>query len=986
MCHRWLGGVLVQRLLDLSPWAKKVAFLVLLTLIATIVVISGDWQGWVNSQFKTLLYGEAVEDAVRWSGLPPESDHGSKIAAFTNIAVGLLASLLSFEFANSLVTKALDKLAPGFPVFLSAKLSDARASPLSPFAPGQVFVGREEELRFLRRFAGGQAPLLWCCVAGASGMGKTRLAIKWLEALRGSRRKWDAGFLTENVTVAGWRPRRPTAIIVDEPADLDTFWSLIRVLDQDVSKYRHPVRVVLLSSCPVESPLPPADPALKDMAEALRACDVEAQASGALVLQSLSPDHMVAIARGAGHESIADDAAGRPVFGKLGTEPWAELERYGASMIETSFKHFGTDGIRLLALTALAGPFASEVRRRHVSGAAHVGSLQKLFPDVPMERLRAEIPRIEPNMLAQEVLLQVLTSLQVDDARHILDSAYAIDADRASVFTSGLWEMRPEAGGIFYKISGRPGGMDDLACSRSLDRGRFVERINALEFCDLVRGVHMTDRALARGRALKEAIRGTLTRPTPKAPHDNLPDYWVEEHVATPDGLKFRFQQEEAARGRANLARVATLWSELCALTSGWLGNEAIAEVRLEGAGLAAHEYVTHGLSPVAIWAAIQPNLSFAPMNGVAAEGASTIARGLACWGAFNRMPDLTERFLSLSEQWSELAGDRGGEVSRYLRAFCDLIAFGRCEELTTDDVHQRVEEIRKSIAASGAPESGRAFLLSFLIMTSLQKEPDIELVEQHLRELDNLAASLPQMQVLEDMRAIGYGIACRVISRKSDFAAAQATLNKLADLADKSPETFNEELISSYAQVATGERLGLEEEREILDSVTRIGGNPVAGRRVVIEFWYMIAHFHVLKKQVARKYFDNIDGLWAVIDKAYAANPEPKFRYWWSEGFRWWSVGKVALEQQEPVFAKLRSMVGWTWGIDDQGAANQVVSVLSQLAADAMKRGDPEDLLFCIAESKRFARFYPSSVFIQSAIHNYGGTGNMDLSYSIGV
>jgi hypothetical protein len=111
----------------------------------------------------------------------------------------------------------LDRLFPDPPPFLRSDLAAERTRTMTLVeAPPPAFVGREVERETLMSFAvRPKAPFLWRAMIGPTGVGKSRLAVEWLQSLRDAG--WDAGVAAPDSPVPdGWRARRPTAIVIDD--------------------------------------------------------------------------------------------------------------------------------------------------------------------------------------------------------------------------------------------------------------------------------------------------------------------------------------------------------------------------------------------------------------------------------------------------------------------------------------------------------------------------------------------------------------------------------------------------------------------------------------------------------------------------------------------------------------------------------------------------------------------------------------------------
>jgi hypothetical protein len=111
----------------------------------------------------------------------------------------------------------LDRLFPDPPPFLRTDFATECTQTITlQEAPPPAFVGREAEREALVSFAAqSKPPFLWRAMIGPTGVGKSRLAIEWLQNLRDAG--WDAGVAAPDSPVPDdWRARRPTAIVIDD--------------------------------------------------------------------------------------------------------------------------------------------------------------------------------------------------------------------------------------------------------------------------------------------------------------------------------------------------------------------------------------------------------------------------------------------------------------------------------------------------------------------------------------------------------------------------------------------------------------------------------------------------------------------------------------------------------------------------------------------------------------------------------------------------
>lgn len=173
------------------------------------IAVIDQWLDWPLALIKVALPAASVE--VTTSTL-----------AFVSVAAALTGFLM-VGGRRPLV----DRLWPEPPGILNLTLFRQNADPDDPRFAGRTFVGRTEEMRALRRFAGdaGGAVPRWCALTAPHGIGKTRLALEWLDRLQ--KRGWDAGLLGSGKTLQDIERthfRRKAAIVIDEALKDKDLW------------------------------------------------------------------------------------------------------------------------------------------------------------------------------------------------------------------------------------------------------------------------------------------------------------------------------------------------------------------------------------------------------------------------------------------------------------------------------------------------------------------------------------------------------------------------------------------------------------------------------------------------------------------------------------------------------------------------------------------------------------------------------------------
>jgi len=318
------------------------------------------------------------------------------------------------------------------------------------------FVGRIRDLGELERFRDQtKEKFAWLTMIGTSGVGKSRLAIEWLESSRGAN--WDVGIVdpVDRDLLRDWKPRKPTALVIEEAVS-DFKDDLGAALFELSAKgdCAFPVRVVVVDQAK-------PDAGLRD---ARRQKFVEDSESEAFVLGSL-PDQAIKMiadafeSRTISAEKLIEEAAGRPRAALAllsATDPtdYADALRQWTNRIVPKLAPKGNDAepnervdmpisvsIPLIA-SVLAGPIdAAHVRA--CSGSINAARLTRFFPIRRQEEMKIEIPRFEPDDLGQELALRLLEFMDIEERKKTVEMLL-MDQDRLESRLARIWRDRPD--------------------------------------------------------------------------------------------------------------------------------------------------------------------------------------------------------------------------------------------------------------------------------------------------------------------------------------------------------------------------------------------------------------------------------------------------------------------------------------------------------------------------------------------------------------
>ncbi|HEV2816331.1 MAG TPA: hypothetical protein VGW40_03795 [Allosphingosinicella sp.] len=314
------------------------------------------------------------------------------------------------------------------------------------------FAGRRPEratLRAMLTLPDDREPFQWAFLLGVSGIGKSRLAIEWLAEAR--LLGWDVGFLDhslqDRLRLASWRPRRPTALVID---DARTYWDrdlakALFTLSKSATK-RWPVRVLV-----VDQVTPPVHLADAEEREPVRRAQLPTIRLAGLDLDEVA-EMFARAASDAEVTRLLTESAGRPraaiILSNLpDAANYAEaLSDWAERLFPDIMTEVGTPapGVAIpLVFAALAGPIETDKVRAHMS-SFDAGAILPYFEDARREDLERRIPELRPEDLAQEVLLRLLSRIDLPARTGFVRAMVADAPERVETRLGAIWGDRRE--------------------------------------------------------------------------------------------------------------------------------------------------------------------------------------------------------------------------------------------------------------------------------------------------------------------------------------------------------------------------------------------------------------------------------------------------------------------------------------------------------------------------------------------------------------
>jgi hypothetical protein len=408
------------------------------------------------------LIGLTLEAFVGWKPIPfvvsalgnllslvPEMAPAITASPWLGAASGCLAGmLLAATVLSTRTGKALlNILLPASPVFVRADLAQERARSMTLLErEAPAFVGRVIELRELADFSRRSERFRWMSIAGASGIGKSRLAIQWLadQASEGA----DVGIVAAMPPI-GWCARLPTALVIDD-ASRAFGTGLDEVICRLAAGARRgrPVRLLVVDHVPRHSisrskklPSPGANELaaagvldlaplpVEEAALLWRALAGRADNERALKAANGSPRGLILMARGSA--TTVGEALQDWVSDLL-----PELDDDSPNAAARADLGF----LRVLCLAALAGPLPARFARK-LWQDFNPHALRRFWPFADPA---ADLPPIEPQDLAHEILLRGLAFLGEQASRQVFQVALDRNPRGLEQTLRALWRSRPE--------------------------------------------------------------------------------------------------------------------------------------------------------------------------------------------------------------------------------------------------------------------------------------------------------------------------------------------------------------------------------------------------------------------------------------------------------------------------------------------------------------------------------------------------------------
>jgi hypothetical protein len=379
--------------------------------------------------------------------------HGPSLQWVADLIVApCLSAILMLGISDLWPTRRLIDLAfPDPPAFVQTDLENLRRMS-TVLVQGSVtkLVGREAEraeLLALLDVGHGAASFQWRFLLGTSGIGKSRLALDWLEQAR--LRGWDIGVLDpcDLALISNWHPRRPTALVMEEPC---TRWQphVADIISEIATRstVRKPLRMLVVDQI---SPRIASQAAVEQMLQAtecrpplclqpLPDADIRSMLAGKVA--DVEVDRLTILS--AGRPRAAIMFVNVPVSQSYGDalRRWSEL-LIKELKVDTETPDRST-AIPLI-LAAMVGPLPAD-QARAILGTLDPGPLVRFFDNCSRSGIERELPRLLPEDVAQELALRLLAKLDPHDRTLVADLMLHEFPMRLEAGLAAIWRNRPE--------------------------------------------------------------------------------------------------------------------------------------------------------------------------------------------------------------------------------------------------------------------------------------------------------------------------------------------------------------------------------------------------------------------------------------------------------------------------------------------------------------------------------------------------------------
>jgi hypothetical protein len=389
-----------------------------------------DFAAWFETQV-FLVIQQPLQDSIRTALDPPWSNiirliSGSFIlSGGALLALGNAGFLKGPEIENK---KTIPK--PLLTDFLYVpELSD---DPIKFNAAKPTLVGREKEFAELNEFASSPEAFSWWLLQGEGGIGKSKLALAWVNALREEDYQ-EAGFVNihaANHDWSTWQPIQKTFIVLDDAAEnVQLAQKLIEGLSQRA--LNHSVRLLLVER--------PATESLKTLNQ--KSIYLSNRYKSPKDLEPLDKEAISLIQSQFADESntdvLMDISRGIPFYAVLSLD--SENHSYQRKdLLDERVERLSNQlGVRIesdafyviaLAVLTLGLPRQAEERTKCLP--------KSRWDEFFKQNTATEIPPLKPDILGEYVLLNVFEQMTEEESFRFLKRAFEIEIKPSSISTS----------------------------------------------------------------------------------------------------------------------------------------------------------------------------------------------------------------------------------------------------------------------------------------------------------------------------------------------------------------------------------------------------------------------------------------------------------------------------------------------------------------------------------------------------------------------